>query len=85
MLGTHEIFADKSLKIYPNPVVEGLLFIQGDKISEIRAALIFDMNGRLITHFENPFRKAKSINVSNLATGAYILNLDGQNFKFLKK
>ena len=85
MLGTHEIFADKSLKIYPNPVVEGLLFIQGDKISEIRAALIFDMNGRLVTHFENPFRKAKSINVSNLATGAYILNLDGQNFKFLKK
>ena len=51
----------------------------------ILAALIFDMNGRLITHFENPFRKAKSINVSNLATGAYILNLDGQNFKFLKK
>ncbi len=85
MLGTHEIFADKSLKIYPNPVVEGLLFIQGDKISEIRAALIFDMNGRLVTHFENPFRKEKSINVSNLAIGAYILNLDGQNFKFIKK
>ena len=85
MLGTHEIFADKSLKIYPNPVVEGLLFIQGNKISEIRAALIFDMNGRLVTHFENPFRKEKSINVSNLAIGAYILNLDGQNFKFIKK
>lgn len=77
--------ANNSLEfnIYPNPVAE-VVNINGE-VSKAKSAKIYDFSGKLIKEINNPFVNKKSINVSSLLSGTYILNVDGKSIKFIKK
>ncbi len=78
------LLSDK-IKIHPNPVSSKLFIEQLKNKSEYK---IFDATGKQIS-FGNLSKANKAIDISNLKTGFYILNLKQNkktfNFKFLKK
>ncbi|AZA78246.1 T9SS C-terminal target domain-containing protein [Chryseobacterium sp. G0186] len=81
-LGTTEL-AKSRIQIYPNPVAD---FIRISGIDDGKTIQIYDTDGRLIRS-EN---FGSRVNISQLASGAYILKITGKSFqsyefKFLKK
>lgn len=73
-----------SFAIYPNPVSEKL-YVTGKNLSKVSKAAIYDVSGKLIQEINNPFNNFNSIDVSNYKTGIYILKIDENSYKFLKK
>lgn len=73
-----------NLKIYPNPAVDMLNIASNKKIYSYK---ITDLSGRII--IENKISQDNSINVSQLASGIYLINLQTEQGrvtrKFLKK
>ena len=66
----------KSIVIYPNPTQE-ILIISGIESQILR---IYDLQGRLLKE-----GNGTQINVSNLANGTYLLQVDTQVVRFMKK
>ena len=73
-----------AFEIYPNPVSEKL-YVTGKNLSKVSKAAIYDVSGKLIQEINNPFNNFNSIDVSNYKTGIYILKIDENSYKFLKK
>ena len=73
-----------AFEIYPNPVTEKL-YVTGKNLSKVSKAAIYDVSGKLIQEINNPFNNFNSIDVSNYKTGIYILKIDENSYKFLKK
>lgn len=69
-----------SLKLYPNPA-QDFLHIVGDPLGNIE---IFNSNGQ-INNIINKDTKIKSIDVSNLKTGIYVLKIKEYIYKFIKE
>ncbi|RQO40745.1 hypothetical protein DBR39_07350 [Chryseobacterium sp. KBW03] len=73
---------DVKLSIYPNPATE---FIKITTPNKIRHVEVYDMSGKRVDITLN----GDQVNVRNLSSGAYLLNVetDGRNFteKFIKK
>jgi hypothetical protein len=66
---------ENSLSIYPNPTNENL-YLSGFSSEKTR---ILDLSGKeVISTFE------KTVNVSNLKNGAYLLENNGKCYKFIK-
>lgn len=84
-LGTTEIKKDKSsFTIYPNPVKNNEIFIQGDnKLNKILKAEIYDLSGKLIQVIANPFKNSNKINLVGITKGNYILTIDNTSTKFI--
>ena len=78
-LSTENNLVKNGFSIYPNPASD-ILNIKGDV--EIDNASIFDLSGRTIQTLKN---SAKLIDVSNLQSGVYILELTSNNQKFAQK
>lgn len=77
-LGINE-FTSNQFTIYPNPT-SNILYISGK--NDIESLQVFDLNGRQL------IKKAgvNSLDISDLAKGAYLLNLNNkETFKFIKK
>ena len=70
--------------VYPNPVTNSL-FVKGNQLEKIKNAAIYDFSGKQILNLNTPFKKENSIDVQKLIPGAYILKLDHQTLKFIKK
>lgn len=83
---TEELEKTISINLYPNPVLAELRLGVGDDI-QVRAARIYDMNGRL--QLAVNVLNSKTINVAQLPAGQYILQLEtNKGFasrKFLKE
>ena len=62
-------------KIYPNPVQDQLFFELENEV--IKAITIVDFSGKVVQSISNP--TTKSINVSNLPKGIYVLNISTKN------
>jgi len=73
-----------AFEIYPNPVTEKL-YVTGKNLSKVSKAAIYDVSGKLILEINNPFNNFNSIDVSNYKTGIYILKINENSYKFLKK
>ncbi len=71
-----------NIKVYPNPVVS-TIYING--IPENEALSIYSIKGEKFAVNKNPYEGTTSINVSNLPTGIYILQIGTQSVKFTKK
>ena len=71
----------KDISLYPNPTSD-FLYISTQKSLINHIYEIFDMTGRLI--LKNKISE-KQIDVSSLKKGNYILKLDSENYKFIKK
>ena len=56
------------LKVYPNPT-HGKVTVDADDVVKVD---VMDLNGRIVTSFEN----TNSFDISNLATGSYVLRIE---------
>ncbi|MCD0480444.1 endonuclease [Chryseobacterium sp. LC2016-29] len=75
----------EKLQVFPNPV-QSLLNISGVKdLKKVKNVKIFNLSGILIKNLDNPFTKESNINVDDLEVGTYILNIDKESVKFIKK
>lgn len=78
-LSINEIEYNKNLKFYPNPTSSSVfLDVENETIHTI---YIFDLGGKLIQSKKNINNK---IDLSNLATGTYIIKTDNQKIKSFK-
>ncbi len=84
VLATSEMFADNTQRIYPNPA-QDQLYILGKNTSSISRAEIYDLSGRLMNSYQQPFKNTNSISVINLKSGVYVLKLDSKDYLFIKK
>lgn len=85
-LAAHDVvITGNEIRLYPNPVSEGNLFAKGEDVQKISKAQIYDVSGKLISEENSPFKTKKSIDVSQLKAGVYLLVLDGKSFRFIKK
>lgn len=81
LLATNESIKVNSISIYPNPA-SGFINIQSEKALADKSFEIMDMTGKSV--IKNRV-SGKSINVSSLTTGNYILKIDNESYKFIKK
>ena len=81
-LGTSEIKSNK-FSIYPNPVKNNTLFVNGKNIEKIKRLEIYNMNGILVQVIEKPFNNKNYITLKNTTKGMYLLKFDNNSFKFL--
>ncbi len=73
------------LVLYPNPVHDRL-FISGKDVSGISAVHIYDMTGRKVNTYREPFRNSSSsIDLSGLKSGLYLISIDGKTYKIIHK
>lgn len=86
VLGAAEINGKEKTEtsVYPNPV-ENVLFVKGKQVENSRNVSIHDFSGKQILNLTTPFKNRKSIDVQKLLPGVYILKLDNQKLKFIKK
>ncbi len=63
--GINQVIINQTLKIYPNPVTNGVV----NFTEEMNQIYIYNNQGAVVKNIEN----AKSINVSDLATGIYFV------------
>ena len=79
------IYAENDLSVYPNPVIGNTLYLNGKQIGKIQNASIIDISGKLIQQENLPFKNKNSIDIQKLNSGVYILKLDEQSVKFIRK
>jgi hypothetical protein len=73
-----------NIKVYPNPVRNGELFIQNEMNQSVNVK-ITDMLGKLITTDKVAGNKTNPINLSNSPNGIYFIELEGKGDKTVKK
>lgn len=82
-LSTDEKIAQNNLDIYPNPVKNNTLFVNGRDIQKIKRIEIYNISGALVQVVENPFSKGNNIQLRNLNKGVYILKAENTTQKFI--
>lgn len=77
--------SQKDLQIYPNPVSNQEIFVQGDT-QNIKKAEIYNLQGKVMQTIDQPFKNSRNlIKIKNLQQGIYILKLDDSTLKFMVK
>lgn len=71
-----------NVSVYPNPAVDKII-VRG--INKTQSVKLSDISGRLLALDMDQEDGEISFNVSRLAPSTYILEVDGQTFKFVKK
>ena len=84
-MNTAEIAEHSEIRIFPNPVTDGVIHVSGTDLRKVRNAAVLDMSGRMVLNLENPFKNNNEIQVQSLPSGNYLLKLDAHIFKFVKK
>ncbi|WP_198513439.1 T9SS type A sorting domain-containing protein [Confluentibacter lentus] len=76
---------NNNLLVYPNPV-RNQLFIESASTSNLVKAIIYDINGRLISEYNisNP-SKVKTIDLLNVSKGMYFLKIKSDTAEVTKK
>lgn len=74
--------ASEAITLYPNPTTE-VIIIKG--INASSSISMTDMEGRLLAVAKERESDAIIFNVSALPSATYLLNVDGQTFKFVKR
>jgi hypothetical protein len=84
-LATTQFNYEGSVRIYPNPS-NGLLSIRVNQyVGKINIQLI-DINGRtILNQTDDKFNNEKSINISALQNGVYIMKVTGDNLNYSEK
>ena len=59
--------------------------MKGENLNRISKAEVYDFTGKLIMKLDKPFTVDNYIDVSSLSYGNYILKLDEESIKFIKK
>lgn len=81
-LAVNDINKKNNISVYPNPAVDFVEVNTNDK--SIKSIKLFDPSGKLVKS-ETINKKSAKVNVSNLAKGAYILNIETETGTESKK
>ncbi|MFN4075272.1 MAG: endonuclease [Cloacibacterium sp.] len=81
-LGTDETTVNK-FSIYPNPVKNNTLFVNGKNIEKIKKVEIYNTSGVLVQVAEKPFLNKNYLVLKNLPKGIYFAKFDDNAQKFL--
>ena len=81
LLSSNQVSAIAGLKIYPNPVSNGTLFVESDANAE-RTITIFDILGKQVL---NTTTSNTAINVSSLNSGVYMVRVTEEGKTATKK
>jgi len=85
VLGVDENELDIALIMYPNPAQNQVTITNSSNI-QLEKAAIYDMNGKLISQFDlSTMQGEKVIDVSNLATGVYMVQINSDNSSAVKR
>ncbi len=85
ILGLDDNKLDSSISMYPNPAQSNVTISNSSNILLDKAA-IYDTNGRLISTTDlSDMQQEKTIDVSNLATGVYMVQIQGENATAVKR
>lgn len=82
-VGNEQIITGTSFKIYPNPA-DDYLIVESNDVSSGSDLNIFGMNGSLIDKQKISGIRTV-IDLSSYPKGAYIIHVNGQSMKFIKK
>lgn len=84
-LGVNTFQGDDTIKIYPSPS-DGLINIKINQFVGKVNLEILDINGRIIyTSLNNDFSQEKTIDLSKLQSGIYIVKIAGEQLNYTKK
>ncbi|MBK0384351.1 hypothetical protein I5M32_15395 [Pedobacter sp. SD-b] len=76
----------EGLLVYPNPVVNGIINIQGQDLNGLQNIAIYDLTGKEVcknqVKFDNGLATYK---LSNIKTGVYVLNISNKSMKIVVK
>ncbi|MDY3521938.1 S8 family serine peptidase [Riemerella anatipestifer] len=82
------VSSSNDFKVYPNPVTDVAYVDVPEKLSKNATIKVYDMTGRMVIETKAEAGVNK-LNVSNLATGAYVVNVENDletvSSKFIKK
>ncbi len=81
LLTSNQVSAISGLKVYPNPVSNGTMFIESDANAE-RTVTVFDVLGKQVL---NTTTSTNAINVSQLNTGVYMVRITEEGKTATKK
>ncbi len=73
----------QKINIYPNPVKNNLLNVNGDHLEKIKRIEIYNMNGMLVQVAEKPFTTKNYIPLRNLPKRTYVLRYENNAIKFI--
>jgi M6 family metalloprotease-like protein len=76
--------ANESLKVYPNPVVDGKLIVEIPEDIETEVIQIYDFLGKLVLT-RAVSRPKTEIDISHLPNGAYIVKIGNTSTKIVKR
>lgn len=76
-------FDTPKLSIYPNPVKNNTLFVNGKNIEKIKKVEIYNTSGVLVQVAEKPFLNKNYLVLKNLPKGMYFLKFDNNSYKFV--
>lgn len=79
------VVSENEFSVYPNPVVGNTIFIKGRNLEKVQTATLLDLSGKIIRRENAPFRTKNSIDVRYLKAGIYILKIDGESMKIIKR
>lgn len=80
LLNTSNFTKSSDVSVYPNPASDFISIINASKNSEI---LIYDLTGKLIS--KSILNDDGKINIQPLKIGTYIIKINNQSLKFVKK
>lgn len=83
-LSTNDVTANKNLNIYPNPAKDEI-FINSKELKGNYSIKIYNMTGSLVKETSYNSANNKSISVSNLPNGVYVLKIEGDKFNQSQK
>ncbi len=87
VLAASNVTANSQAKysVYPNPVVSNSFSVKGKNLEQLQELSIFDLSGKLLQQEHQPFKTKSTVNVQNLKSGIYMVKIDGQSLKIIKK
>lgn len=83
LLGTEDYAHLESAAVYPNPAVNGKVFVQTEMMLE--EIEIITINGQLFQRIPNPVQQDNNYVIDGLRTGFYFLKLKGEGQSVTKK
>ena len=75
---------EQNYSIYPNPVVNDVIFVKGKDVEKIKLATVLDLSGKEVMKITQPFKNSNTLRLNNLNSGVYLLKLDEETLKFRK-
>ena len=84
-LGIDDIVLDNGITMYPNPGQNNLT-ISNTTSMKLDQLAIYDLSGRLINTIDlSDMQQERTIDVSNLSSGVYLLQIQGEGAKTIKR